>query len=182
MGDKQREWLFGGLANSTAAWNVLAQQVMVARVDLTAGPEVGLSMDKWSAYEFERRRLLKHIHDRKVSNPVVLTGDIHTNWANELIADFDQLDSRSVATEFVGTSITSGGDGMEKPPTIDALLSENPFVKFHNRERGYVRCEVTPKAWRTDFRTVPFVSKPGAPLNTRASFVVEAGQAKLQRA
>src|SRR5438876_8179245 len=38
--------------------------------------------------------------------PVVLSGDIHTNGANDLIADFAGLDSRTVASEFVGTSIS----------------------------------------------------------------------------
>lgn len=182
MGERQTNWLFNGLERSPAQWNVLAQQVMVARVDSRAGPEALTSMDKWSGYEFERRRLLHHFHDKKIANPVVITGDIHTNWANELIADFDRLDSQSVATEFVGTSITSGGDGAEKSATTDALLSENPFVKYFNAERGYVRCEVTPKEWRTDYRTVPFVTKRGAPLHTRASFVVESGRPKLNRA
>jgi alkaline phosphatase D len=155
---------------------------MFARVDRTRGPAIGYSMDQWPGYEFERRRVLRHLHDKKIKNPVVLTGDIHTNWANELIADFDQLDSQSVATEFVGTSISSGGDGAETPKTTDQLLAENPFVKYFNAERGYVRCEVTPQQWRADYRTVPFVTKPGAPLNTRASFVVESGTPKLNRA
>jgi len=106
----------------------------------------------------------------------VITGDIHSNWANELIADFDQLDSKSVGTEFVGTSITSGGDGAASPKAYEHLLAENPFLKFFNGERGYVHCEITPKAWRSDYRTVPYVVKPGAPLVTRASFVVESGR------
>jgi alkaline phosphatase D len=138
-------------------------------------------MDQWPGYEFERRRLLRHFADKKIKNPVVLTGDIHSNWANELIADFDQIDSRSVGTEFVGTSISSSGDGTETPKNNGELLAENPFVKFHNTERGYVRCELTPQQWRTDYRTVPFVTKPGAPLNTRASFVIESGRPILQR-
>lgn len=54
-------------------------------------------------------------------------------------------------------------------------------MKFHNTERGYVRCDLTPQQWRTDYRTVPFVTKPGAPLNTRASFEIESGRPILQR-
>jgi alkaline phosphatase D len=182
MGDQQRAWLFDGLVKSSAVWNAITQQVLFARVDLQPGPEVVYAMDKWSGYEFERRRLLRHIHDAKVRNPVVLSGDIHCNWANELIADFDDLDSQSVATEFVGTSITSDGDGSEKKPTTDAMLAENPFVKFFNNERGFVRCELTPQTWRADFQTVPYVSRRGAPLQTRATFQVESGRAKLVRA
>ncbi len=181
MGLEQREWLFRGLSKSKAKWNALAQQVMVARVDRLAGEAVGYSMDQWPGYEVERRALLRYLHDQKIANPVAFAGDIHTNWANELIADFDDLDSKSVATEFVGTSISSGGDGAEQPKGYAELLSENPFVKFHNAERGYVSCEVTPKTWRTDFKTVEYVSRPGAPLNVRASFVVEDGRPLLNK-
>lgn len=179
LGERQRDWLFRGLERSTGKWNVLAQQVMMARVDLEAGPPVMHSMDQWPGYEMDRRRVLKHFAERKISNPVVLTGDIHTNWANELIADFDQLDSRVVGTEFVGTSISSGGDGTAKDTREEQLQAQNPFVKFYNAQRGYVRCEVTPTAWRSDFRVVEQVSRPGAPVQTCKSFVVESGRANL---
>jgi alkaline phosphatase D len=182
LGERQRTWLFDGLVHSKAVWNALAQQVMVARLDRTPGPDVGLLMDKWSGYEYERRRLLRHLQERGISNPVVLTGDVHHNWANELPGDPERPDAPSVGTEFVGTSITSTGDGEDKPRYLDALLAENPFVKYHNTERGYVQCELTPKSWRTDFRTVPFVTRPGAPLQTRATFVVESGRPRLNRA
>ncbi len=181
MGAEQRDWLFRGLDASAAKWNALAQQVMIARVDRAAGEEVAYSMDQWPGYEMERRRLLKFFHEHGVSNPVAFAGDIHSNWANELIADFDDLGSRSVATEFVGTSISSGGNGLAEPKRLAELLGENPFVKFHNAERGYVRCEVTPAAWRTDFKTVEYVDRAGAPLRTRASFVVEDGRPMLNR-
>ncbi len=182
LGTTQRDWLLRGLDRSPSTWNVLAQQVMMARVDRSPGPDFAVSMDQWPGYEIERRKLLQHFRERKTRNPVVLTGDIHSNWANELVIDFDRPDSLSVATEFVGTSISSGGDGIDQPKHASQLLSENPFVKFHNAERGYVRCELNGKTWRSDYRTVPYVSRPGAPLNTRASFVVEAGRPQLQKA
>jgi len=182
MGAAQRDWLFDGLGRSQAKWNVLAQQVMVARMDRKPGEEVAYSMDQWPGYEMERRKLLRFFHDQKISNPVVLTGDIHTNWANELVADFDDLGGRTVATEFVGSSISSGGNGIDKPKELERILADNPFLKFHNAERGFVRCELTPTQWRTDYRTVPFVDKPGAPLNTRASFIIESGDPRLKPA
>jgi alkaline phosphatase D len=182
LGSAQREWLFDGLGRSSATWNVLAQQVMMGRVDRKPGDGVAYSMDQWPGYEAERRQVLKYVHERKVPNPVVLTGDIHSNWANELIADFDGLGGKVVATEFVGTSLSSGGNGTAKPKDLDLILADNPFLKFHNAERGYVRCELTPKQWRTDYRTVPFVDKPGAPITTRASFVIEAGDPRLKPA
>jgi alkaline phosphatase D len=181
MGERQREWLFAGLEQSAASWNILAQQVMMARVDREAGPGESYAMDKWTGYEFERRRVLRHFRDRRITNPVVITGDIHQNWANELAPDFDQPDAPNVAVEFVGTSISSAGDGVDRPGYLASLLAENPAVKYHNSERGYVRCEVTRQAMRADYRTVPYITRPGAPLNTRASFTVETGRPQLHR-
>jgi alkaline phosphatase D len=181
LGPLQRDWLFEGLANSSSTWNVLAQQVMMARMDRKAGEEIAHSMDQWPGCEMERRRVLKYLHDQRISNPIVLTGDIHSHWANNLIADFDDLDSKIVATEFVGTSISSSGDGILKPKTLDATYAENPFVKFHAAERGYLSCEVTPQQWKTDYKGIEYVSRPGAPLHTRASFIVESGTPGLQK-
>jgi alkaline phosphatase D len=79
------------------------------------------------------------------SNPVVIASGLQPNLANELIADFDPLDSQGVATEFVGTSITSGGNGTATLASSDQLCVENPVVKFFGAGRGYVRCEVTPR-------------------------------------
>jgi alkaline phosphatase D len=182
LGEVQRGWLQEGLAGSSALWNVLGQQVMFARVDRLPGEGVTYSMDQWPGYEFERRALLRFLQERKVSNPVVLAGDIHTNWANDLVADFDGLGGRVVASEFVGTSISSGGDGTAAPKDLDRLLADNPFVRFHNAERGYVTCDVTPKLWRTQFRTLSYVLRPGSPIQTRAAFVVEPGRPGPRRA
>lgn len=178
LGKKQEGWLYRGLLQSPCRWNVLAQQVMMARVDFKPGEEGTFSMDQWSGCDAARNRLLDFIATRRVSNPVVLTGDIHSNWCNDLLVNFDDKEGKPVATEFVGTSITSGGNGGGRVAEArSGVLAENPFVKFQNNERGYVSCTVTPKSWRTDYQVVEFVTKPGAALSTRASFVVEHGQA-----
>ena len=182
LGREQRDWLMKGMDRTHAKWNVLAQQVMMGRVDRKVGPEIAYSMDQWPGYEAERRQLLKYFAAKRAQNPVVIAGDIHTNWANELGPDYDDLRGAVVATEFVGTSLSSGGNGVAAPKDLDKLHSENPSVKFHNAERGYVSCTVTPKQWRSDFRTVEYVTRPGAPINTRASFIVEDGRPGLQRA
>ena len=132
-------------------------------------------------YDVARRRLLQFLADRQVSNPVVLTGDIHTNWVNDLQVDFDDPNSPVVGTEFVGTSITSGGDGAEKRADTEGVLADNPFVKFYNAERGYVRCELTPESWTADYRVVPKVSEPTSEILTRASFVIESGKPGAER-
>jgi alkaline phosphatase D len=180
LGGVQRDWVFNGLQQSGTTWNVLAQQVMMARVDRSDDETHRYSMDQWPGYEAERRRVLQFLHAAGIRNTVVLTGDIHSNWANELNLDPEDFSSPVVAAEFVGTSISSGGDG--KRDEYPELYRKQPFIKFHNRERGYVRCEVTPNQWRSDYRAVEYVTRPGAPLMTRASFVLEDGRSGLHRA
>ncbi|MCC2673049.1 MAG: phosphodiesterase/alkaline phosphatase [Armatimonadetes bacterium] len=175
LGARQREWLQGALTASPATWNVLAQQVMMALVDRAPGDAHGFSMDQWPSAAHERIELVRFMQERRVKNPVVLTGDIHSNWVNDLRVDDRKADTPVVATEFVGTSISSGGNGVDKPNDLEPMLAENPCVRFHNRQRGYVRCTVTPGAWRSDYVVVADVTKPGGAVSTRASFVVEAG-------
>ena len=67
-------------------------------------------------------------------------------------------------------------------PRYQPVLAENPHVKFHNSQRGYVRCAITRERWTTDYRVVPFVTKPGASIETRASLVVENGRPGVHRA
>ena len=181
MGGAQEQWLQSGLRQSGARWNVIAQQVMVAPADSTPGPEQRFSMDQWSGYHVARQRFLEFLRDAKPSNPVVLTGDIHTNWVNDLKPEFYKENSPVVATEFVGTSITSGGDGSDVRPTTPTVLAENPHVKFFNAQRGYVRCSLTPERWQTDYKVLAAVSKPDQPVSTRASFVVENGKPGAKR-
>lgn len=176
LGKQQRGWLDAGLIDSTSTWNVLAQQVMFGMVELNLRDRSGFSMDQWPGAAYERLALMKFIADRKVPNPVVLTGDIHANWVNDLRVDDRQFDSPVVATEFVGTSISSGGSGPKEVRNLDKLTASNPFVKFHNQERGYVRCVVTPNQWVSDYVVVEDVRTPGAESFKRASFTVEAGK------
>ena len=181
MGVEQERWLLEGLGRSRARWNVIAQQVMIAPFDAAAGPERRYSMDKWSGYPGSRDRLINFLRDRRPANPVVITGDIHSNWAADLKADFDRPESAAVGTEFVGTSISSGGDGADMRPDVERQLAENAHIKFFNGQRGYVRCRLTPQRWQTDYRVVAAVTTPGAAVSTRATFVVEDGKPGAER-
>ncbi|QDU87636.1 Alkaline phosphatase D precursor [Pirellulimonas nuda] len=177
LGADQRRWLERRLIDSSANWNVLAQQVMmgtVARFEKDGVPMY--SMDQWPGYAAERAALMRFLQDRRVPNPVVLTGDIHCNWANELRVDDLKPETPIVASEFVGTSITSGGNGVDRADDHDATLSANPCVRYYNRERGYVRCTVTPDAWVSDYMVVDDVQRPGGNVTKRASYAVESGK------
>ena len=74
------------------------------------------------------------------------------------------------------TSISSSGDGSEIDGRGRRWLAANPHIKFYNDRRGYTRCEVTPQLWRSDYRTVPYVTRPGAPITTRATLLTEPGR------
>ena len=132
-------------------------------------------MDVWAGYVHERNALLRFMHQRRVPNPVVLTGDVHSNWVNDLRIDDRQANSPLVGTEFVGTSISSSGNGDDGAERRATLMAENPGIRFFNGQRGYVRCTVTKDQWRSDYQVVEKVTEPGMPVKTRASFVVEAG-------
>jgi alkaline phosphatase D len=178
LGAEQERWLVEGLTTSPTRWQVLANQVMMAQYDSQAGPPKRLSMDKWDGYPVARDRLLNAIAKRAPNRTVVITGDIHSNWVNELHADFSRPDRPTIAAELVGTSITSGGDGSDAGLN-PALASENPHIKWHNNRRGYVSCTVTPDDWTAAYRCVPFVSKPDAPLETPTKWRVERGRAGI---
>ncbi len=178
LGPAQAAWLFDGVRRSSSRWNILPQQVMVAKVNRRQNGRDRFTMDHWAGYETERQRLLACFAARPDANAIVLTGDLHSSWVNDLRAT---ADGPTVATEFVGTSLTSGGDGQDLPKPIEAVLADNPFVRFYNEQRGYVVCDVSPRQLRADYRVVETVSRPDAPCLTRAGFIVEDGRPGAQR-
>ncbi len=176
LGGEQEQWLLASLAGRTARWNTLAQQVFFSERDFTAGDADSFSDDAWDNYVADRDGLRDHIAAVGTSNPVILTGDVHANYLCDVKANFEDPASATVATEVVGTSITTGGDGVENNAGDAIQLAENPHIKFINRKRGYVRNIVTPDIWTVDFRIVDFVHAQGAPVTTRASYVIENGR------
>jgi alkaline phosphatase D len=167
LGATQEHWLLDALSAPAPRWQVLANQVMMAPFDDAAGPPVRAAMDQWGGYPVARDRLLRAIADRAPNRTVVLTGDIHSSWTNELRTDFTRAERPPIAAEFVATSISSGGDGADRYANVtDARLAENPHIRWHNARRGYIACTVTPETWLSEYRVVPFVSRPDAPVET----------------
>jgi alkaline phosphatase D len=176
-GPEQERWLLEGLERSQARWNVMAQQTVLAQFDFNPSPAATLfNSDAWDGYVAARNRLLGFLLQRTPSNPVVITGDIHSSWVNDLKADFDDPSSATVGTEFVGTSISSSF------PTaaigaVEAALPGNPHTRFFDgRYRGYVRCVLDRDRWRSDFRAVESIATPESRAFTLASFEVRDGE------
>jgi alkaline phosphatase D len=183
LGDVQERWIADALASSTTRWQVLANQVMLAPFDDATGAPVRVAMDQWGGYPAARERLVRTIAERAPNRTVVLTGDIHSSWVNEVRPDFMRRDGAPVAAEFVATSISSGGDGADRfGSATEARLAENPHVRWHSARRGYISCTVTPETWTSEYRVVPFVTRPDAPVTTPTRWRVTRGRPGIEAA
>jgi alkaline phosphatase D len=174
MGFSQEAWLYSGLARTKAHWNLIAQDVLMAQYHIKQNDALVFSTDDWDGYPANRTRLLKRIQEAQVSNPVVLSGDIHSFFANDLRVDFDDEKSPLVATEFVGTSISSYG-----PPQdlIAQALPDNPHVHFfESRKRGYLCMDLDRSHMQVQMRVVSDAHDPKADISTLKTFAVESGK------
>ena len=176
LGAAQEKWLMDRLDRSRADGTSWPSRFRWPSSIALPGLSAGTRWTSGTATSRAGARLLKFLGTRKPSNPVTLAGDVHNNWVNDLRLNVDDPKTPVVASEFVGTSITSTGDGSDMSPLMKAMVSENECVRFANDQRGYVRFDLKPKELRADFRVVEYVTKPGAPVRTRASFVVEDGR------
>ncbi|MEV4757277.1 alkaline phosphatase D family protein [Micromonospora sp. NPDC049559] len=174
-GAAQEAWLLDGLAQHYGTWDVLGQQVFFARQYDASG---AASMDAWDGYRASRARIQQGWRDRQVRNPLVLTGDVHRAWANNLKADYANPNSATIGTELVCTSITSGGNGSASTTIPNGAT--NPHLRFSSDRRGYVRTTISRTQVRADFRALASVTEHDAPVTTAGSFVILDGQPGLQ--
>ncbi|WP_460064922.1 alkaline phosphatase D family protein [Streptomyces sp. YKOK-I1] len=181
-GDAQEQWLIDGWRRSRALWNVVPQQVTFSqRYNSTAVPS-RVSMDSWDGYPASRERILAGAEDAGVENLMVLTGDVHVHYGFDIKRDFADPASRTLGTEIVTTSVSSGGNGSERPSNWATFMTANPHLRFYNGLRGYATVTLGPGLARADFKTVPYVTTQGAPVTTAASFVTEVGDQGLKPA
>ena len=195
LGATQKQWLLGGLQASTTKWNVLGQQVMMALNNFNSNfdgtppntingvPAPVFNVDQWDGYATERGQLLGTVSQliaaQRNPNLVVLTGDIHSAWAHDLKfagTPAQWASQPAVATEFVCSSISADFPAVFWE-AAEASPTRQPWNKYINpRQRGYVRCTVTPGAFVADFRVVDSNPTTGqvlsgtAVVSTAASF------------
>ncbi|GAA3811649.1 alkaline phosphatase D family protein [Streptomyces phyllanthi] len=181
-GATQERWLLDGWKGSRAVWNVVPQQVTFSQRRNATGDVYKVSMDSWDGYPGSRERLLAGAEAAGIENLMVLTGDVHVGYAFDIKRDFDDRSSRTVGTEIVATSVSSGGNGSDKPANWDTYMTANPHMKFYNGRRGYVTVALEEDSARADFKALPAVTTPGAAITTVASFVTEAGDPGLKPA
>ena len=131
LGNDQFSWLENQLADNTTEWKIICQQVMMAPLEIFG---TAVNSDQWDGYSAQRDRLINYIENNTIENPVVLTGDIHTAWVNNVPGNA----STSAAVEFVVTSVTS--PGLDFLNGLGGLITTfNPHIQYVNlQEHGYM--------------------------------------------
>ncbi|WP_455922148.1 alkaline phosphatase D family protein [Pseudomonas putida] len=177
LGWEQEKWLRDGLRQSRTGWNIVAQDLLMAPLDQQDPHthEWGHWTDGWDGYEATRDRVLANVQQSGARNPVFFGGDIHSFWTTDL-----KVGAKVVATEFVGTSVTSDGPPYE---AFKAVLPRNPHVRFFDsRQRGYVSVSVDARRMETRFQALSDCRDPGATVSTLKRFIVEDGRPGAQDA
>ena len=104
-------------AESAAAWNVIAQNVMMMTIAEGTAESPRHYSDAWAGYPPARERLYAALAKHGTANPVVLTGDIHSFWVNDLA----NAAGKPVGVELVTSSIaTSTYDKAARPAAQSA--------------------------------------------------------------
>jgi alkaline phosphatase D len=181
MGATQEEWFAKTLSASPAQWNIVANQVMISQLAQPVQNGFEFGTDKWDGYVAARKRLTDYLGSAKPRNPVFITGDIHQTWVSDIKSNFDRPESEIVASEIIGTSLTSKGDGSTHMKNAKQICAANPHIRYDNDHRGYFLCEVTRKQIKSDLRIAPVVSRPEGDMQNAASFSVESDRKGIRQ-
>lgn len=158
LGEPQYQWLTQGLYNSyhndEHRWRIIANQVMFVPLEVFGWTA---NSDQWDGYKHERQRLLNFISGWNIKNSVILSGDIHTAWANEIhnpiLGDYGSNGQGCIhAVEFICTSISSPSINFGGGIGASAITWQNPHIKWVELiHRGYSILDVTNDRVQADF-------------------------------
>ncbi|MEP9359940.1 alkaline phosphatase D family protein [Sphingomonas sp. KR3-1] len=181
LGMPQERWLRGAFEASQAQWNLLGQQTLMADCPRLnpAHPDTGpdlYTVDNWGGYPATRERILRHWRDRRIANPLVLSGDIHAFAAADLL-DPDRPEAPPLASEFVGGAITSKNhDPLFKRSTGRA----HGFRYAENEVRGYASATLTPQQCTVRFVGLDNPADPRSGARDLATLTVRSGQRGIE--
>lgn len=206
-GRAQLDWLKAGLTASDTKWRLVGNSVMIAPFvigSLTAdllGPlaqlldlpqgGIGINTDQWDGYTHDRRELLDHLTSNNIGNTVFLTGDIHMSWANDVPVDAGTYPlSRSAATEFVITSMTSDNlDDIVKVPEGVVSAVAAPLIEAANRHvhwvdtdrHGFGVLDITADRAQMDYYVLSDRTDQNATAKWERSYRTRTGTQKVER-
>lgn len=185
LGEQQERWLFRQLERASlrgTTWQVLGQQIMMGQLQsalpapFPPGTLIPLNTDQWDGYVDARSRILKFLDNNGINNTIVLTGDIHSSWFNDIAADpydptqYDSITgSGSKAVEFVTPAVSSPffTDPNTPPQIIQGLeqqiLASNPHTQYVDFERrGYLVLDIDAYRARGEWYHINTVESPNA--------------------
>jgi alkaline phosphatase D len=151
LGPTQLAWVKTQLSDTTMQWKIMGNQVMIAPLVLLGNV---LNGDQWDGYPAERKRVYDYIMQQNIHDVIFVTGDIHSTWACDLPHPDSTYNptthSGSVATEMIGTSITSTATGLN---TVQALIqTSDPYYRYiETTLRGYLLLDINKQRAQGDF-------------------------------
>ena len=174
LGEAQETWLIDGLGDSRARWNVIANPLMLAGLNVGTADTPAFTRDTWDGYPVVRERLLKAIAAAEVSNPVVVTGDWHASFVLDVHETPGDTTTPVVMPEFLASSIST-------VIFAEDYSAANPHVRYFVPEHGYGLVTVTPDELRCEFHYIADEWDPDSPLAHVDTFVVADGERSAQR-
>jgi alkaline phosphatase D len=201
LGQTQKDWFKNQLAVSQGIWKFVGQQVMFAQLQILElqrllpgvptndfSPLIAVNMDQWDGYPTEREEILDFIDEQGIQNTVILTGDIHTSWANEVYKSSAILTSgvldEPLAVEFVTSSITSPGFPDGAAELVSAVLPvANPHMKYTDlKNKGFILMDVTRERTQAEYYYAADISRAdqsGVEMDKVKTLSVNAGSSRL---
>ena len=133
--------------------------------------------DTWNGYGAEREALLEMLDG--CPNAVVLSGDLHTSLAGNLVPSGGD---RPVAVEFMGPSVTSPGFSDSVPETRPAAIAEaivalnKELVFMETQRRGWLCMTFTSSGCIGEWHLLDTVYAPNYEASLEQRLGVRAGQ------
>lgn len=174
LGADQEARLARALEGDAATWSAVVSTVPVVPMPIREGGRVLAYAGGWDWYPAARARLLASVGKARINNLMVLSGDIHSSWALDLV-DPERGD-QTIGAEIVTSSLTSDWPEVLARPMRDGAGS-NPCVRFSDTgRRGFVLHDVGPLAWRALCMASVDITAPDPRVYSFARMVVEAGR------
>lgn len=147
LGADQETWLAGRLERERRPWTVVAQGVFFAPLALDGTGTGAVWADQWDGYPAARDRLLERFDRPEIRNAIVLSGDVHSYWVNDL--------QRGKST--VGMEIVTSALAAQSPPAgrFGDVLANNPHIRFSDVQRaGYVLVDMDRRRLTAQLRSL----------------------------
>ncbi|QES48295.1 metallophosphatase [Streptomyces venezuelae] len=178
LGAQQKGWLKQNVSAAPDSWHVWANSIMLSQLRSRVGGGY-MFTDQWDGFTAERKEVLTHVLNSGMEDLVVVTGDWHSAFVDDIRPDFDNTASPVIGTEFTAHSVTSGAYSADWNRTNGPVMGRgNPHLKYFEGNRyGYDVYEATPARFSAHLRVIADRRDPNSPVTTLTSFHIDRGVA-----